>query len=264
MLPLAADQLPSTANELAHALEQGLLAHGLTPRLVQVEGSTFPKLDRLHLDLTDAHFARHLRPPPLTADSGDPVEINHFQLLGDPFYFEKTPATLRMEGQQVQARLAGEGADRRLVLDSAESGTLSLEITIEALEALVHGLAVEAAARQGIEVKQTRLSFTQEGPHTISFSAEVTAKVFVMSAAISLRGRLSIDEELTARFSGLSLGGDSMVTKVAGGYIRPHLDRLEGRAFPLLAYTAGRLKLHDIELVAGSTIAIRARFGSAT
>ena len=38
----------------------------------------------------------------------------------------------------------------------------------------------------------------------------------------------------------LSLGGDAMVTKLAGGYIRPHLDRLEGRAFPLLAYFLGK------------------------
>jgi hypothetical protein len=192
------------------------------------------------------------------------VEITRFELIGDPFYFEKTPATLRLEGQQVKARLAGDDAGRRLVLDSAETGTFSLEIAVEALEALVHGFAVEAGARQGIEVRKTRLSFTQEGPRTVSFVAEVTAKFFVMSAAISLSGRLAIDDELNARFSGLSLGGDAMVTKLAGGYIRPHLDRLEGRAFPLLAYTAGRLKLHDIELLAGPKLAIRARFGSAS
>ncbi len=262
MLPLAADQTPATAAELAQALERGLLAHGLTPRRVAVEGGAFPRIERFRLDLTDAHFARNLRPPPLTATSGDPVSIADFAVVGDPFFFEKTPATLRMEAREVQARLVGDADGRRLALESAESGTFSLQIARSELEALVHGLAAEAAAKQGLEVRQTSLAFTQEGPRGVSFVAEVTAKIFVMSAALALSGRLTIDDELNARVSGLSLGGDAMVTKLAGSFIRPHLDRLEGRAFPLLAYTAGRLKLREIELVAGPTLEIRARFGS--
>jgi hypothetical protein len=138
-----------------------------------------------------------------------------------------------------------------------------VEATREALEALIHALAVEAAAKQGLEVKKTNLTWTQEGPRTVAFRAEVTAKVFVMSATLALTGRLTIDEDFNARLSGLSLDGDGMILKLAGSYARPHLDRLEGRVFPLLAFTAGGLRLRNVELTAGATLHVRTEFGAA-
>jgi hypothetical protein len=263
MLPLSAEKIPATADEFTKALTRGLLAHGLTPRNVQVTGEAFPQIERLQIDLTDAHLARSLRPPSLAGKAGEPVTIAHFEITGEPLYFEKTPLTMRVQAQSVQARLVG-GEEGGLVPEAAESGTLAIEIAHAALETLVHTLAVETAAKQGIEVRKTHLTFTQEGPRTVAFRAEVMAKIFVMSATISLDGRLAIDDALNARLSGLTLGGDAMITKLASGYVRPHLDRLEGRVFPLLAYTAGGLELHDLELVAGPTLAIRARIGRTT
>ncbi len=146
---------------------------------------------------------------------------------------------------------------------SATSGNVSVEATREALESFLHSFAVGAAKKQGFEVKKTRLDCTQEGPRAVSFRAEGTAKVFVMSASLALTGKLAIDDELNAKLSNLALDGDGMILKLAGSYAKPHLDKLEGRAFPLMAFTAGGLRLHDVELTAGNSLRVQAKFGAA-
>jgi hypothetical protein len=88
--------------------------------------------------------------------------------------------------------------------------------------------------------------------------------MFVMSASLSLDGRAEIDGKLNAGLTGLTLGGDAMITKLAGSYVRPYLDRLEGRDFPLLSFSLGRLKVQDVELVVGPTMKIQARLGTNT
>jgi hypothetical protein len=80
---------------------------------------------------------------------------------------------------------------------------------------------------------------------------------------LALTGRFTIDEQLNARLSDLSLDGDGMILKLAGSYARPHLDRLEGRVFPLLAFTPGGLALRDVKLTAGENLMVSARFGAA-
>lgn len=263
MLPLLAESTPATIPELTEALTRGLQAQGLIPRQVVAEGGVFPKIERLRIDLTEARLTRQIRPPQVSGQPGPTVEVAQFELVGTPIYFETTALELRLVAEQVKSRLQMDAGRGSLVLESAATGTASVEIAREALEALLHQIAVEAAGKQGLEVRKTSLSFTQEGPRTVSFRAEVTAKVFVMSATLALTGRLSIDEQMNARISDLVLDGDAMILKLAGGYARPHLDRLEGRVFPLLAFAAGGLKLEDVVLTVGTTLKVQARLGAA-
>ena len=262
MLPFSAEKTPAAANELAAALTRGLLARGITPRSVHATGDAFPTLETLTIDVTGAQLTRDARLPAATGGVASAVEIGHFELIGAPLYFEETALELRVAARQVKAHFIGDPADGALVTDSAASGTVLVTMAKDALEALVHSIGSGFAAKQGIELRKTNLSFTQEGPRAVSFRADVTAKIFVMSAALSLSGRVEIDDELNARFAGLTLGGDAMITKLAGGYIRPYLDRLEGRVFPLLAFSLGGLKLQEVELLAGPTLEVRARLGT--
>jgi hypothetical protein len=97
----------------------------------------------------------------------------------------------------------------------------------------------------------------------VSFRAEVTAKVFVMTAALALTGRIAIDDALNAKISDLKLDGDGMILKLAGSFAKPHLDRLEGRVFPLLAFAPGGLNLRNVEITAGERLRVHAVFGAA-
>ncbi len=258
MLPLLAESPPTTISELTDALTRGLQEHGIGAREIAAEGAAFPAIDLLRIDLTEAQLTRDFRPPQPSGSSGLSIEIAQFELIGAPIYFEKAALELRFAAERVKSRMEMIDRSGCLALESAAGGMISVEVARETLEALLHTLAVEAAAKQGLEVKKTNLNFTQEGPGAVAFRAEVTAKVFVMSATLALTGRVAIDDQLQARISDLSLNGDGMVLKLAGSYARPYLDRLEGRVFPLLAFTPGGLQLRNIELTAAATLRVRA------
>jgi hypothetical protein len=54
-----------------------------------------------------------------------------------------------------------------------------------------------------------------------------------------------------------------MILKLAAGFARPHLDRLEGRTFPLMTFTPAGLSLRDVEMTVGETLRVSAHFGTA-
>jgi len=263
MLPLSAEATPSTPDELTEALRRGFKDLGLEPRQLDLLGETLSPLASMRIDLSDARLTREFRSSKLDAGSDREVDIAQFDLSGVPIYFEGAPAELRLSASGVKAGMKVTDGRGWLAPVSAASGNVSVEATREALESFLHSFAVETAKKQGFEVKKTRLDFTQEGPRAVSFRAEVTAKVFVMSASLALTGKLAIDDELNAKLSNLALDGDGMILKLAGSYAKPHLDKLEGRTFPLMAFTAGGLRLHDVELTAGNTLRVQAKFGAA-
>jgi len=263
MLPLSAESTPTTPAELTEALRRGFKDLGLEPRQLDLQGETLLQIPSLRIDLSESRLTREFRSPNLDAGSDQDVNIDQFDLLGAPLYFEGAPAELRLSASGVKAGMQVTDGHGWLVPVSAASGHVSVEATREALESFLHSFAVVTAKKQGFEVKKTRLDFTQEGPRAVSFRAEVTAKVFVMSASLALTGKLAIDDDLNAKLSNLALDGDGMILKLAGSYAKPHLDKLEGRAFPLMAFTAGGLRLHDVELTAGNSLRVQAKFGAA-
>jgi len=261
MLPLAGDTFPTTYDELIAALQRGFAAGGLTPHAIEAEGGAYPQLAKLSIDLTDAQLSRDDRLNSFSGPGSGTLTIEQFELFGEPLYFEKSPVQARIEGETVQLRMTGEPQVGSLVLKSAAAGMVSVKATIEALEGLLQSFAAEAAAKQGVDVKKTKLTLKQEGSRTISFRAEVTAKVFVMSANLALTGRLEIDDAFNARLSSLGLDGDAMVTSLAGSFLRPRLQQLEGREFPLFAFLPAGLKLRDIEVAVAPALHVQARFG---
>jgi len=79
---------------------------------------------------------------------------------------------------------------------------------------------------------------------------------------LALTGRLEIDDDFNARLSSLGLGGDAMVTNLAGSFLRPRLQQLEGRVFPLFAFLPAGLQLRDIQVAVAPALQVQARFGS--
>ena len=261
MLPLAAEKFPATPEALAAALTGGFAARGVAVTGVCAEGAALGALTALRVELTGARFTRGFRVSARPAAEAATVMAERLEIIGAPLDFEGTPLEVRVEAERAELRFAGEPADGALVLAEAAGGCVSLAVTHGALEALLHRLAREAAEKQGVEIKKTKLELTARGPRALSFRCAVTAKMFVMSADLSLNGHLEVDEQLNARVSGLTLGGDAMITKLAAGFVRPQLDKLEGRVFPLLALAPGEWKLRDVEIAARDGLEVRAKFG---
>ena len=261
MLPLAAEKFPSTPDELAAALTGGFAARGVAVQGLCADGSALGALTTLRVGLTGARFARGFRVSGTPVADSAAVVAERLEIIGAPLDFEGTPLEVRVEAERAEMRFAGEPADGALVLADAAGGFVSVAVAHADLESLLHRLATQAAEKQGVEIKKTKLELTAHGPRALSFRCEVTAKIFVMSADLSLSGSLDVDDQLNARVSGLTLGGDAMITKLAAGFVRPQLDKLEGRVIPLLALAPGGLKLRDVEIEVRDGLEIRAKFG---
>ncbi len=260
MLPLAAEKFPATPDELAAALTAGLAARALAAE-VEVKGPALEALGTLRVGLTGVRFTRGFRVATTPAEDATTVRAERVEIVGAPLDFEGTPLTVRVEAEGAEFHFVGTPADGALAMANAARGSIALTVGHAALEALLHQLAKSAAEKQGLEVKKTTLELTARGPRALAFRCAVTAKMFVMSADLALSGELAVDGQLNARVSGLTLGGDAMITKLAAGFIRPHLDKLEGRVFPLLALAPAGLPLRDVEIATHDGLEIRAKFG---
>ena len=260
MLPISGETFPATADELAAALRRGFEADGMKPRAITAEGGV-PQMTRLSVDLTGAQLTRNEMPRSVEGGGSTILSAEQFEMFAEPLYFEKAPIEARLEGKGVQAQVTGVPQKGSLILKHAASGTVSVKVAIEALEGLLQSLASEAGGKQGIDIKKTQLTLTQEGPRAVAFRAEVTAKVFIMSATLALTGKLEIDDAFNARLSSLGLDGDAMVTNLAGGFLKPRLQQLEGRVFPLLAILPSGLQLRDIQVAVAPALQVQARFG---
>jgi hypothetical protein len=260
MLPLAAETLPSTTTDLTAALQRGFEGHGLSPRKIVAQGGDFPHIAELRIDLTGSKIGKENLPGAVAGD-GLGLTIDQFALFGEPVYFLNTPLNVRIDAEKAKMVIAGTPQAGSLKLETAEAGTVAVSTTVEALEELLLSVVSEAAEKQGVAVKGTKLTLHQEGPRAITFRAEVTAKVFIMSATLAVTGRLDVDAAFNARLSSLALDGDPMVTGLAGSFLRPRLQQLEGRTFPLLAFSPGGMKLRDIEMSVKPDLRLQARFG---
>jgi hypothetical protein len=98
-----------------------------------------------------------------------------------------------------------------------------------------------------------------------SLAAEVRlrAKKLFLSASIRITGQLDLDEELNARISGLNCAGDGAIATMACGVLKPHLEKIDGREFPLMSLPLGKIRLRDVQLAVGDKLSVTAQFGSA-
>ena len=261
MLPLFADRFPTTHTELTEAIAAGASRHGLRAS-ARAGGGRWPELDSLTIDLTGTQLTRGLRLPVASTPAESELSVQRLAITASPVEFENTPLRFSLRGENVALSFArsAEG-EALLALARAQHGDGEAEVQRADLEALLHRLASDAAEAQGVQVKKTALTLTARDPRTLAFRAEVTAKMFIMSAAVTLTGELSIDEQFTARLSHLRLSGEGMIGTMVNGFARPHLEKWEGRAFPLPALPLGGLKLRAITIAGGDSLKVRAEFG---
>ncbi len=262
MLPLAGSEIPDSPEALAAALRAGLAARGLSARDVTARGA-WPALDSLTLDLTGIQISRSQRlelpGEPRTAG----FTAAQFELMAAPAELESAPIAVSLRAEQAAFEFApAADGQRLLMMKRAVHGEVTIEMARVDLERLLHSLAAEAAREHGVEIKSTRLSVTTRGPRGLSLAAEVIAKMFIATATVTLSGDLDLDEQLTARLSNLQFRGEGMIATLAGGIIRPQLARLEGRTFPLMSFALGEISLRDVQVSAGETLRLSARFGS--
>jgi hypothetical protein len=51
---------------------------------------------------------------------------------------------------------------------------------------------------------------------------------------------------------------------MACGVLKSHLEKIDGREFPLMSLPLGKIRLRDVQLAVGDRLAVTAQFGSAS
>jgi hypothetical protein len=85
-----------------------------------------------------------------------------------------------------------------------------------------------------------------------------------MSAALRITGQLDLDEKLTAKISGLDCTGDGAIASIACGVLKPHLQKIDGREFPLMSLPLGEVRLRAVQISVEDKLIVTAEFGSAS
>ena len=262
MLPLAGEKFPASAAELIEALQAGLAARGFAPARVQVEAAAWPELEALTIDLSGARITRDVQLPEAAQAGAEELRCARVEIVGAPLHFEGTPVRLRLEAKGVVFG-CGRSAlgELLLALRTATDGSVEIQIARTDLEAMLQRVAVVVAGGHGVEVKKTVLRLNAEHSRMLKVEAEVTAKMFVMSAAVKLAGEVAVDDTLRARLSHLRVSADGMVGAMVNSVARPFLEKWEDREFPLLAFSLGGLKLRDVRVEGGEALRLAAHFG---
>jgi hypothetical protein len=262
MLPLAGSSLPTSPETLADALKGGMEACGVQPCEVAASG-TWPALENLRIDVTGAHFDLAKFSPLRAEDRASGFSVKEMQLVAAPAMFGAAAADFALVAEDAEFDVSPNVEGRSvLAIRRAAQGSVRLEMEHAAVEKLAHQLIVKAAGEHGVEIKATTLRITVRGPRALSLNAEITAKMFVATAAVRVSGDLDVDDQLNARISNLRFDGDGMIANLAGGIVRPQLARFEGRVFPLMTFAVGEIRLRDVQLESGATLRLTARIGS--
>ena len=129
--------------------------------------------------------------------------------------------------------LSSQAADGRLEISASPSG----------IEALIAEWRKPKPAKHGVTIDSVQLSLRSNSPRSLAAEVRLRAKKLFLSASLRITGQLDLDEELNAKISGLACTGEGAIASIACGILKPHLQKIDGREFPLMSLPAGRSSL---------------------
>lgn len=258
-----------SADGLANALRRSIGAHfhGAPANPVTIEDEAFPILRRLAVDLTSARIDAGNPPPnPSAIEAREPgVTARTFLVQAHPLHIEDAGGVnLLVDANNVELWLCTDRNHRRwLVPHRAGHGHAQLDIAEDDVANLFLRGAELAVSQHGVEIEDTHIRLSPLGDRMVRLEARVTARKFIFSATVTIRGTMRVDDELNAHFSDLHCSGDGKMGQLASAVIAPHLTKLEERALPLLGISLGEIRLHHaaVNVTDAGSLHVTARFG---
>lgn len=260
MLILGCADLPGDNATLHSALAQSISRVGADPAGLAL-GGNFPSLAAIRMNLTGAVLSRDSGE--IAAPSGERREFSSgvVEITATPARFETLPINLAIRGENCVFSLGTTDDGRHgMTLDECSIGAIELTALPADIESALHAIASKAAETRGAEVRSVQVSFKSDGPRRISITAVVAAKAMFVTATLTIRGQLEIDDECNARLSGLTCTGDGMLANLAAGALRPKLTELETQCFALARFLPENIKLIRVDLDAEPALQLRAAF----
>ena len=264
MFPLHTKSFPSSAPELAGLMNKSVQRVFITTGdPVTIEGGVYPALESVRIRLDHARLRPGPpRPPTVSGKRAHALQVRDLHLEGSHLSLGPATADLRLEARDVrfdQARDAENGIV--LLFQSAASGEVQILADKAELEKTIAALASQEAGKQGVTIEDVSLKFHERGARSLSVEVQVKARKLFFSTVIRIAADLDLDDELNATISGLACKGDGAIGTLACGVLVPHLQKLDGRTFSLLALPLGDIRLRDVRIAAADTISVTAEFG---
>jgi hypothetical protein len=269
VFPLGSPDLPATREQFLSTFLQGwqsrlFLPAGAPERILKADGDTYPALDHLRIDLSNAAIDPDKPTPKLKGSDAiiKTLSVANLELLAKPmlcrgarFQFDVAMTAARFELQHDKSN------EPLLVLADVKDGRLDFSITKSDLDRLLFESAKAAGDKYGVNVKSTQFKMKLE-PRAISVELKVETKVGFVPASMKIKGRIDIDDQLHGKLSKLSVDGDFALQPLISTVIRPGLERYEGRDKRLIGFPTTNVKLKDLKLTYDDTFHAVAAFGS--
>ena len=264
MFPLHTKSFPTSAPELARLMNESVQRVFITTtEPVTIQGGVYPSLESVGIRLDDARLLPEpTRPPVVSGGRAPALHVQDLHLEGSRIALGPATADLRLHARDVrfdQARDAENGIV--LLLQSAASGEVQILADKAELEKAIAALASQEAGKQGVTLEDVSLKFHERGARSLSGEVQVKARKLFFSTVIRIAADLDLDDELNATISGLVCKGDGAIGMLACGVLAPHLQKLDGRTFSLLALPLGDIRLRDVRISSGEMIGVSAEFG---
>lgn len=267
MFPLHAAIFPSSAPDLERLLNESLQRIFVTESdPVTIREHSYPHLEAINISLDGARLRAD--PPLLPVISGKTspaLEIEKFTLSASPLLLGPAPVDLSLSARQVQLWQAKDSNDQIVLsLQSATDGNINISARQTDLEALASKLAQDQGSKQGITIDGVQLKLLQKNPRSLAAEVRLLARKLFLSAAIRVTAQLELDDQLNLKLFGLNCTGDGAIATLACGILKPHLQKIDGREFPLMSLPMGEIRLRNVRLVLDDRLSVTAEFGSAT
>ena len=199
--------------------------------------STFPSTARASAPIHRDHNSSRARlPPPFTSTAW-------------PSMLPRSPSgPLRSISRFPRTRVhLGQGKDSNdeIVLslhDACRRENRNLRRLWPISKRLIAKIAKDEAGKHGVTIENVQLTARTTSPRSLEAEVRLRARKLFLSASIRVTGQLDLDSELNARISGLKCKGDGAIAAIACGVLDPHLQKLDGREFPLMSLPLGEIR----------------------
>jgi hypothetical protein len=259
MFPATADELKRLLNESLHQL------FNVARDPVDLRAESYPHLDSLSISLDGAEVHQ---PPPaipsLQSEASPALTVDSFRVIGVAMKVGPAAVDFALDARGLQLHQA---TDRQghivLLLHNAVDGRIEISVSVSNLEALIAAVAKSQAGNHGVNIENVELSLRSQSPRSLAAEIRLRAKKLFVSAALRITGQLDLDQKLIAKLSGLDCTGEGAIASVACGVLKPHLQKIDGREFPLMSLPLGEVRLRDVRIAVGDKLSVTAEFGSA-
>jgi hypothetical protein len=264
MFPLKTATLPSSAEALERLLNEslrGLFAVEVDP--VRIRDASYPTLAEITVSLDGAR----LRPDPprpelISGETSPALQVHRFSVRA--FGLSVGPVTVDLSISAREVHLSqGRNPNDEIVLalHAATEGKIEISAPLADLEEVIAKIAKGEAGKHGVTIENVQLNARATSSRSLEVEVRLRARKLFLGASIQVTGQLDLDSNLNAKISCLKCQGDGAIASIACGVLDPHLQKLEGREFPLMSLPLGEVSLRDVRLAVSDKLSVTAEFG---